>query len=307
MTDVAMDRCFPFVPEIEGGQAGWGQEDVGLRNWQRMAWLWQHSGVVNNFPPGLQGLWPVNWDHGAQTIQVAPGAVFIRGFYGEVKGYKSMACPGNDGLMVARLQPNEQAIFVVWRQGAREGDLIEDWSLPFGWWETPLWELHGDGSWIDRRRQVSADVLVGMSEVPGWVSRGGRYDTGPVPPTQGNYNHQGQVANVFLDWLPTWSPGHLVRVSANARAQPGPAWNNQQLMLRAVDGGNNSIGDGLLKADRMVIGFNNWSGAQWGYGELYLAGYNCAVTLQVWGGTLDGQLTVPANQCSLRLEDLGRP
>jgi hypothetical protein len=183
--------------------------------WRKMARLWQHSGVVAG--TGAE-LWPWNWDQGNAIWVVGTGAVWAHGFYGEVTSDLWLSVPGNDGLVVARLRPDTQDIRLVWMPGAREWNAVQDPATPHGWWDVPLHVLEGD-RWRDVRTRVSAEVIVGLEDIPHWVPRGRAGDKffSDSPPGQQDTGTGGEAAWWFTDWVPNWTPGRTYRVTCSVR------------------------------------------------------------------------------------------
>jgi hypothetical protein len=216
LSSVEFDTYFPF-------DAGPGA-NTGRARWRQMGRLWLASGVVKGVTTEMN---PNFWDAAAQVFHIAPGAVWVDGFYGEATVGKAVPTPGNDGLVVARLRPDTNDIILEWRPGARIGDELQD---PIGWWDVPLFEIWPDGRWADRRRFVSPEPFVGLAEVPPWVPRGHLW-TWPAPDTLVDAGDGHGILGTYLSWTPGWVAGRHIRVSARATPQafslagdPGQRW-----------------------------------------------------------------------------------
>lgn len=103
MSFVQPDTFFPFA-------SGSGATATSAR-WRLMARTWLGSGVIpsylNSCTPSLAG----------SVASIAPGAVWIDGFYGESAGVKTITVGGGDGMLVARADPNNNQIVYAYVLG----------------------------------------------------------------------------------------------------------------------------------------------------------------------------------------------
>jgi len=151
-----LDEYFPFDP-------GFGASANATR-WRKMAALWQADGVISGLTAGISG----------GTLTVQPGALLIKGYYGELAAAKSFSPIGASGTLVAQanLPTDNEYIQVTYRPGIVDygaGGYQQDSNV----WEMPLWLVDG-GNLIDLRTLLTpsgpvcwSDQVVGAQTVNG--------------------------------------------------------------------------------------------------------------------------------------------
>ena len=180
-----------------------------VTRWRKMARQFCSTGVDRR----SARFEPWYFDPGNQRVQLGPGAVWVNGFYGTNSAAVVINTPGNDGIIVARFQPELQEVRLVFRPGAGIGGEIED---PDGWYETPLMFVRNDGFWQDLRRMVPIPwVPPPVTEMPPWVPRGliGRA-VGPGAPFPSGDPNAGGAGNVLVAYpatYPRWVSGRAYR------------------------------------------------------------------------------------------------
>lgn len=161
MSEIAFEEYFPMA-EGPGAKADrW--------RWRRMARLWSDSGVVRRAEPALM-LHFHGWVEPGM-VALSPGAVWLNGFYGETPFDRWLATPGDDGMVMAVLDPFTETLRLEWAAGLH-GDMDVHNAWADHYWQIGLWELNGFGNVTDRRVFIpyprQAPPLV---EVPDFVPR----------------------------------------------------------------------------------------------------------------------------------------
>lgn len=133
------DEFFPF--------------DVGKGNpantarWRKMAQLWTPDGVVANYPVGVPSaqsqLYATPISGGNTTIQ--PGAVFMHGYYAEVRTAQTISSLGTSGTIVAKVDLVNQVCLIYFKAGATDygSNPSTNFEQSASNWEIPLWLVSG--------------------------------------------------------------------------------------------------------------------------------------------------------------------
>jgi hypothetical protein len=290
MTSIELDTYFPF-------DAGPGA-DTGMRRWRKMAPLWLASGVVRGVSQEMN---PNYWDVAAQVFHVGLGAVWVDGFYGEATVGKVVATPGNDGFVVAVLDPFLQQVRLEFAPGLH-GDL-DVHNSPDSYWHIPLFEIWPDGRWADRRRYVSPEPQVGLAEIPPWVPRGHLY-TARGPEVQLDAVDGQQVIAWYLSWTPGWVAGRHIRASARCQVQAFFFTGDPAFTPWHVDLVVTMYPSGVEWARQRLIDFNTLR-TTGGWTSLILPGAgDCSLAVHSYTPVPRTMRFVP-NSCSIEVADVG--
>ena len=126
-----VDNYFPF-------DSGAGAVATAAR-WRLMARLWSSTGVIplflNSLAPTIAG----------SVVTIAPGAVWIDGYYGESDSPKTLSVSGN-GMVVARMDPTAREILFVFVPNQTTPTRDQN-----GIYEVPLMQITGGSTGTDIR------------------------------------------------------------------------------------------------------------------------------------------------------------
>jgi microcystin-dependent protein len=136
-----VENYFPF-------DSGDGSGATETR-WRLMARLWYGSGIVPNYlnsmAPSLAG----------SVVTVAPGAVWLDGFYGESSTSKPFTISGS-GLIVAHMDPASNQITIAWAPG-----VTGPTQTPTGIYEVAIARITS-GAMVDIRQFASPGIPSGV-------------------------------------------------------------------------------------------------------------------------------------------------
>lgn len=262
-----------------------------ITRWRRMAQHWCSTGVDRR----SAAFQPFYWDQAGQVLALGPGAVWVNGFYAENSQGVIIATPGNNGIVVARYQPELQEVRLVWRPGVVPGGEIKD---PEGWYETPLIWLGSPEGWRDMRRLVPIPVTAPpVTEMPPWVPRGIiGVAIGPgatFPPGAGN------VLVAYPSTYPRFVPGRAYRVTCHTWWTSGGGsgqvrfWTSDAVGLRSsivLWGGFADSSQGVVRTASVVV--PNF-------------GASAVAVITAEGGTPWPFLTFEAGSSRIEIEDVG--
>jgi hypothetical protein len=274
--------------------------------WRKMARLWCSSGVVQpsrstspqeNFPFSVYA-----WDFPNGTVMVAPGSVWVNGYYGENRLAKQLQGVVNQGLMVVRFDPALQTIAIVFRPFVDIGGQIQD---PDGIWEIPLARLNADLSITDLRRLVPLPYLPPpVTEMPAWVPRGlVATSVGPgAPAGPGHVN--AHVAYPMS--APRFVPGRHYRVTASTwwtQNTTGTGIGGQVRCYARDDGGERA--DAILYQGSQLTGANEGVFRQTSF---LVPAFGTSAVVVVTAEPFAGEnplYVFPANSTRIEVEDIG--
>lgn len=178
-----------------------------LTRWRRMAQQWCSTGVDRR----SAAFQPWYWNGTEQRFHMGPGAVWVNGFYAANSQEVDIATPGNNGIIVARYQPELQEVRLVFRPGVGIGGEVKD---PEGWYEAPLIFLRDDAYTQDLRRLVPLPwAPPPVTEMPAWVPRG-LIGTSVGPAAATGPGHVSAHAAAPFSW-PRFVVGRSYRVRAS--------------------------------------------------------------------------------------------
>ena len=163
MSEIAFEDYFPMA---EGPGAG-----ADRRRWRQMARLWADSGVVRR-AEAVNMLHFHGWVEPGM-VAMSAGAVWLNGFYGESLVDRWLATPGDDGMVMAVLDPFTETVRLEWGPGLHGPDLEpwNNWQVDT-YWHAALWELNGFGNVTDRRQFVPPERQPPpLVEVPDFVPK----------------------------------------------------------------------------------------------------------------------------------------
>jgi hypothetical protein len=161
MSDIAFEESFPMAEGPGAGADRW--------RWRRMARLWADSGVVRR-AEAVNMLHFHGWQEPG-LVAISAGAVWMNGFYGESLVDRWLSTPGDDGMVMAVLDPFEKTVRLEWGPGIHgDMDRFNAWSDHY--WQLGLWELNGFGNVTDVRKFVPPErQLPPLVEVPDFVPK----------------------------------------------------------------------------------------------------------------------------------------
>lgn len=156
-TTFTLDEYFPF-------DIGYGMP-ANTARWRKMAALWQSDGVVINYANQL------NATIAGTSVTVQTGALFIRGYYGELinaSGYV-ISPVGTNGTIVAGVDLVQQTVSIYYRDGVVDygTNPATNYEQDQNKWEIPLWLVSG-ASLVDLRTMITPGNACGWwGTVPG--------------------------------------------------------------------------------------------------------------------------------------------
>jgi hypothetical protein len=161
MSVVPFEEYFPMAEGPGAGADRW--------RWRRMARLWSDSGVVRR-PEAANMLHFHGWVEPGM-VALSPGAVWVNGHYGETPYDRWLSTPGDDGMVMAVLDPYQKTVRLEWGPGIHgDMDRFNGWDDHY--WQIGLWELNGFGNVVDVRRFIPPErQLPPLVEVPAFVPR----------------------------------------------------------------------------------------------------------------------------------------